>query len=156
MDVGLTVDAAGTLVEFKSLLDILNDFDIKSTFFAGVKIKPDLLKIINKNGHEVGNHTFSHPVSILKLDNQDKNIEIISAHLWLNNILNQTKKNVEIKGFRAPYYNFDPNVIKILEKNEYLWDSTKGYFPLLGKHFKAEKIGKIIELPSLFPDDSTL
>jgi peptidoglycan/xylan/chitin deacetylase (PgdA/CDA1 family) len=61
-----------------------------------------------------------------------------------------------IKGFRAPYYNFDPDIPRILEEIDYLWDSTKAYFPILGRPFRAERNRSIIELPSLHPDDHTL
>ena len=54
LNVGITIDAAGTSNEFKILLDILNDFEIKSTFFIGMKIKPQLIKLISKKGHENG------------------------------------------------------------------------------------------------------
>ena len=33
LNVGLTVDAVGTLKEHETLIDILNDFNIESTFF---------------------------------------------------------------------------------------------------------------------------
>jgi len=156
LNVGLTVDAAGTSEEFKTLLDILNDFKIKSTFFIGVNIQPKLINLIYKNGHEIGSHTYSHPTTLLNLSLKDKELEIKSAHLWLLNILNKDFKDVKIKGFRAPYYNFDPDIPKIIEKIKYVWDSTKAYFPIIGSHFKLEKFGKIIELPSMFPDDSTM
>lgn len=155
MKVGLTVDAAGTHDQFKTFLNILSDFGIKSTFFIGVGIQSDLVKLIYKNGHEIGSHTYTHPVSLLKLNLQEKELEIKSSHLWLLNILNEEFKEAKIKGFRAPYYNFDPDIPKILEKIQCVWDSTKAYFPILDSHFKVEKIGKIIELPSLFPDDVT-
>ena len=156
LNVGLTIDAAGTPNEFKILLDILNDFGIKSTFFIGMKIKPQLIKLISKKGHEIGSHTFTHPVSLSNLSFQEKELEIISAHLWLSNILSEESKDMEIKGLRAPYYNFDPDIPNIIKKIQYIWDSTKAYFPVIGSHFTSQKINKIIELPSLFPDDSTM
>lgn len=161
MNVGLTVDAVGTSSEFNLLLNTLRDFNIESTFFVCVKIalvriESELINLINKNGHEIGNHTYSHPIYLSRLSYQEKELEIKSAHLFLDNILHQVNKNIKIKGFRAPYYNFDPDIIEIIEKNKYVWDSTKAYFPIFGSFFQEEKIGKIVELPSLFPDDSTL
>jgi peptidoglycan/xylan/chitin deacetylase (PgdA/CDA1 family) len=156
LKVGLTVDAAGNPDEFKTLLNILNEYKIKSTFFVGVNIKPDLIKTIHKNGHEIGNHTYSHPNSLLNLDFEKKELEIKSAHSYLLSVLNEEFIDAKINGFRAPYYNFDPDIPKIIEKMKYIWDSTKAYFPLLGSNFKLQKYGEIIELPSLFPDDSTM
>ena len=45
------------------ILDILNEFDIPATFFVvGVNVEtyPDLIKRIEKEGHELGNHTYYH------------------------------------------------------------------------------------------------
>ena len=46
------------------ILDILKEYGIKATFFVvGVNAEksPDLLRRIVAEGHEVGNHTYSHP-----------------------------------------------------------------------------------------------
>ena len=153
---GLTVDAAGTPNEFYTLLELLKDFKIRSTFFVGVKIQPDLLKLIYKNGHEIGNHTYSHPYSLLSLSFEEKESEIKHAHLCLLDTLNKNFKDAKIRGFRAPYYNFDPDIPKILDEINYNWDSSKAYFPILGSPFKTDKYGKILEIPSLFPDDDTM
>ena len=156
MKVGLTVDAAGTPNECYTLLELLKDFKIKSTFFVGVRIQPDLLKLIYKNGHEIGNHTYSHPYSLLSLSFEEKESEIKHAHLCLLDTLNKNFKDAKIRGFRAPYYNFDPDIPKILDEINYNWDSSKAYFPILGSPFKTDKYRKILEIPSLFPDDDTM
>lgn len=156
LKVGLTVDAAGTPNEFYTLLELLKDFKIRSTFFVGVRIQPDLLKLIYKNGHEIGNHTYSHPYSLLSLSFEEKESEIKHAHLCLLDTLNKNFKDAKIRGFRAPYYNFDPDIPKILDEINYNWDSSKAYFPILGSPFKTDKYGKILEIPSLFPDDDTM
>lgn len=59
------------------MLDVLQQNDIKITFFIGgswAKRYPDLLKEIYNRGHELGNHTYSHPHpnSITKLKNQEQ------------------------------------------------------------------------------------
>lgn len=46
------------------VLDKLKTYDVPATFFVlGMRVNsnPDLLRRINSEGHEVGNHTFSHP-----------------------------------------------------------------------------------------------
>ena len=45
------------------ILDILEEFEIKATFFAvgsNVEAYPELVKRIAREGHELGNHTFHH------------------------------------------------------------------------------------------------
>ena len=57
----------------EKILDILDQYGIKATFFViGVNAKnyPDSLREISKRGHEIGNHTYSH--NILKSMPADK------------------------------------------------------------------------------------
>jgi peptidoglycan/xylan/chitin deacetylase (PgdA/CDA1 family) len=54
------------------LLDLLAEAEVSATFFViGEKIKeyPDLLRRIASEGHELGNHSFSHP-DMRKLTNE--------------------------------------------------------------------------------------
>lgn len=54
------------------LLDLLKSFDAKATFFVlGSKLEkhPDLARRIVSVGHELGNHTYSHP-NLRKMDDQ--------------------------------------------------------------------------------------
>jgi peptidoglycan/xylan/chitin deacetylase (PgdA/CDA1 family) len=47
-----------------ALLDVLEQLDIHATFFvegAFVSKRPDLLREIDRRGHEIGNHTYDHP-----------------------------------------------------------------------------------------------
>ena len=45
------------------ILDILNEYNIKATFFVIGNLaekNPDMIKRINEEGHAIGNHTYSH------------------------------------------------------------------------------------------------
>lgn len=156
MKVGLTIDAVGTPYEIYKILDILKDNKIKSTFFCNVKTQPEIIKLICENGHEIGSHTYSHTTTLSTLSFDEKERDIRSGHLWLMDILKRGFIDAEIMGFRMPYYNFDPDLPLILESLNYIWDSSKAYFPILGSFFKPERYGGIIELSSLHPDDHTL
>ena len=156
MKVGLTIDAAGEPNEFFTILDILNDYEIRSTFFCGVRIQPAILKSIYERGHEIGSHTYSHAASYTSLSFKEKELDIRIGHMWLIDALGRDFEDVSIKGFRVPFYNFDADIPPILEGLKYSWDSSKAYFPILGSPFKPERYGGIIELPSIHPDDHTL
>jgi peptidoglycan/xylan/chitin deacetylase (PgdA/CDA1 family) len=156
MKVGLTIDAVGTLNEFDLILDILKDYNVKATFFGNVNTLPEAFNSICGNGHEIGSHTYSHSSLLSSLSIWEKERDIRSGHLWLMDVLKGEFKDVKIKGFRMPFYNFDPEIPIILERLNYLWDSSKAYFPILGSFLKFERFGEIIELPSLHPDDHTL
>ena len=76
MKVGLTIDAVGEPDEFFTILDILNDYEIRSTFFCGVGIQPAILKSIYDRGHEIGSHTYSHAASYTSLSVEEKELDI--------------------------------------------------------------------------------
>jgi len=99
------------------VLDILDKQNIKSTFFCvGTNIdnNKDILKEINRNGHIIGNHTWSHhkwfdffPSKKMKKDIV-KNAELIYQ---------QTGKKVKL--FRPPYGVTNPPLKKAIANLNY-------------------------------------
>lgn len=68
--VALTFDDGPDSKYTEKVLNILNDNKIKGTFFVvgqNVKRYPSVIKRIAKEGHELGNHSWSHP-NLSKLD----------------------------------------------------------------------------------------
>lgn len=62
--IALTFDDGPSVKYTAKILDILKEYGVKATFFVvGVNIEksPDLLRRIASEGHEIGNHTYSHP-----------------------------------------------------------------------------------------------
>jgi len=62
--VAFSFDASWGAERTKRILDILDQFSIKTTFFLTgfwVEEYPDYVKLIAERGHEIGNHTYSHP-----------------------------------------------------------------------------------------------
>lgn len=62
-NVALTFDDGPNPYFTQKILDILDSFNIKATFFVmGKRCSeyPEILKEINQKGHLIGNHTFSH------------------------------------------------------------------------------------------------
>lgn len=62
--VGLTIDDGPHPLITSLFLDILKSHNVKATFFVvGEKVEecPELLRRIVDAGHEIGNHTYSHP-----------------------------------------------------------------------------------------------
>ena len=63
-EVVLTFDDGPDPTYTTQILDILDKNQIKGTFFIVGKnamMHPELVKKMYKEGHEIGNHTFSHP-----------------------------------------------------------------------------------------------
>jgi peptidoglycan/xylan/chitin deacetylase (PgdA/CDA1 family) len=58
----------------EQVLDILREHQVPATFFVcgrNVEKNPDLLRRIVAEGHEVGNHTYSHPFMSLQVPPAD-------------------------------------------------------------------------------------
>lgn len=63
-EVVLTFDDGPDPAFTPQILDILNRNQIKGTFFIvgeNAMLHPELVKRMHKEGHEIGNHTFTHP-----------------------------------------------------------------------------------------------
>jgi len=62
--VALTFDGGGAAGESDRILDVLEQRGATATFFLTgdyIRLNPDLVRRIAAAGHEVGNHTWSHP-----------------------------------------------------------------------------------------------
>lgn len=87
------------------LLDVLKEKNVKATFFViGVNAERNipLLKRIYDEGHEVGNHTFTHPRLEYSTDARER-IELRSTQLLIESVLGRTTLL-----FRPPY-NINPD-----------------------------------------------
>ena len=95
------------------LLDILDEYDVKCTFFV-VKFWadkfPEVLKEISNRGHEIGTHSSTHP-NMSKLNEEQIIAELTTSSQKITEI---TGKKVEL--FRPPYGDYDNKVIEVSEK----------------------------------------
>ena len=109
------------------LLNVLEKFDIKATFFIignQAKKYPELVKLIINNGHKIGNHSFSHLNGFSA--NNNKYLEDIE----------QAKKYIDSDIFRPPYGKITPFQIKKLKKDFKIimwdimsWDFKENIYP---------------------------
>ncbi|MPW24695.1 polysaccharide deacetylase family sporulation protein PdaB [Alkalibaculum sp. M08DMB] len=111
--VAVSFDAAWGDEYTQEILDILENEEIKTTFFLvslWIDKYPDQVKAIVKAGHEIGNHSNSHP-DMAKLD-KDK----IAEELKLTNdkIFEFTNKDTVL--FRPPFGSYSDDVIKIAQE----------------------------------------
>lgn len=127
----------------KEVLEILKKYDVKATFFIiGEKglTRPDLLSLIAKGGHEIGNHTFTHPWAT----------EISEFKIILSEVERTQKLIQEITGnkprvLRPPFFNISTDLLKACVKekldialgNITLWDIESSFQSL---EVKVKKI----------------
>ena len=120
--VALSFDAAWGNEDTQEILNILKNHDVHVTFFmtgGWVESYPDDVKAIYEAGHDLGNHSETHP-NMSQLSNEQKTEELMLVH----------KKVKELTGedmylFRPPYGDYDDEVILNAKENGYYtiqWD----------------------------------
>ena len=98
--VALTFDDGPNEEYTPKILDILKEKKVPATFFvtgANIQNNIPLIKREYLEGHEIGNHTFTHPNLEVTTDNRER-IELRSTRLLLESILNYSTLL-----FRPPY-----------------------------------------------------
>jgi peptidoglycan/xylan/chitin deacetylase (PgdA/CDA1 family)/spore germination protein YaaH len=82
------------------ILDILKQYNVKAVFFTiGLEAEryPSLLKRVYREGHEIGNHTFTHP------DISSISAQYLRVELNLTERLLAAKLGIKTAFFRPPY-----------------------------------------------------
>ncbi|MCR8656984.1 polysaccharide deacetylase family protein [Paenibacillus endoradicis] len=124
--IALTIDDWGTDYTVTKMLDILADKGIKATFFIranGAENNPGLARAMLEEGHEIANHTYSHPV-ITKITAEQLQDEIVRSHRILTEALQQAPSMY----FRPPTGEIDDKTAKVVAATGYseiaLYDIT--------------------------------
>lgn len=123
------------------LLDILGRSHVQATFFlVGEQAKryPALVKRIVHEGHEIGNHSWSHGLSLLQTKTRQRH-EIEKTQQLLHEL-----SGVAPRWFRPPYGIFGFGMSDILEEqalkpmlwNQSLWDYKKQTLSELSHYLK--------------------
>ncbi len=98
--VALTFDDGPHPVYTPKILDILRRYNVKATFFLiGKRVErfPQLAQRIVSEGHEVGNHTYSHPSDLPKENWDEVRLEIEKCSAAIERVT-----GVRPKFFRPP------------------------------------------------------
>ena len=143
MKIALTFDDGPHPRYTPLILDILDEYDIKATFFVvGVNADnySDTMESVIKRGHEIGNHTYSHPhVSCLDSYTLKNEVEKCESAIY-------GLTDYKTKLFRPPEGMIDADVRSVLRSLEYkviLWDiDTRDWAHVPPKIFIPELIKK--------------
>ncbi len=101
----------------ESILEVLAEYGVKTTFFVGgmwVEKEPEMFKKIYESGHEIGNHGYFH-LSHDKMS-YEQNLEEISA----THAIVKTKIDYDMKLFAPPSGAFNKATIESASELGYL------------------------------------
>ena len=114
--IALTIDAAWEDDKTPFILETLDKYGIKATFFLcgfWVNDYPDMVKAIADAGHEIGNHSMTHP-HMNKLSSAQIKDELAAFESLMNGVIGRGTKL-----FRVPYGEYNDTVIKTLRESGY-------------------------------------
>lgn len=120
--IALSFDAAWGNEDTSQILDILAAHDIRVTFFMTgewVEKYPEDVKAIYQAGHDLGNHSGTHP-DMTTLSDSQKTEELMDVH---NKVKELTDFDMFL--FRPPFGAYDNQVITNAKENGYYtiqWD----------------------------------
>ncbi len=111
-DLAISFDASWGSEKTASILDILDKYNAKATFFlVGIWIKenPDLVKEIDARGHTIGNHSATHP-HFNSLSKEQKMAEIEGVNKQIFDLIGK-----EVRYFRAPFGEYNNELIEVCD-----------------------------------------
>lgn len=154
--IAISFDAAWGGDKTEKILDILDEFGVKTTFFMvdiWTQRFPDLVKEIAARGHEIGNHSATHPkMSTLSREKIRQELDIMADNA-------QALTGVRPTLFRPPYGDYNNDVVLVAREAGYepiQWSvdsldwKNKGVQPLIDRATSNVKSGDIV----LFHNDS--
>ncbi|CZQ97095.1 polysaccharide deacetylase [Trichococcus palustris] len=105
--ISLTFDDLEETDVVTEILEILADQNVKATFFPDSNTDPALLAMIVAQGHDIGNHTYSHPYS-----SQITADELASELDTMENVIVGATGVTSRPFFRPPYGDYDASVLE--------------------------------------------
>lgn len=147
--IAISFDAAYGDEYTQDILDTLDKYEIKSTFFLvkfWVDKFPHQVKEIHKRGHEIGNHSATHPnMSQLSREQMAKELNDTG-----DSIYELTNKRPIL--FRPPYGDYNDAVIEVARENGYhtiQWDTDSLDWKELGAQSVVDRVVRNVESGSI-------
>ncbi len=110
--IAVTFDAAWGAQDTEELLEILDKYNAKATVFClgqWVKDNPEEVKMFYDNGHEIGNHSYSHP-AFSKISREEIRKEITDCNEIIKEVTGEYPALL-----RAPSGDYDNKSIEACE-----------------------------------------
>lgn len=154
--IAISFDAAWGGDKTEKILDILDEYTVKTTFFLvdiWTQRYPELVREIIARGHEIGNHSTTHPhMSALSRDKIRRELDTMADQL-------EKTAGVRPTLFRPPYGDYSNDVVLTARAAGYeavQWSvdsldwKNQGVQPLIDRATRQVKSGDIV----LFHNDS--
>ncbi len=151
--VALTFDCAWGAEDMPAILETLKANNVKATFFMvgdWMRKYPDTVKAIAADGHDLGNHSDTHP-HVAKLSKEQIKKDIHLAHNTIKDLTGQ-----DAKYYRPPYGEYNNTVIEAANECAYQtiqWDVDSLDWKEYGRQ---ELIDKVLLHKNLSPGSIVL
>ena len=126
---------SSVLKNTKNILNVLDKFNIKATFFIlglVAEKNPDIVTLISQDGHEIASHGTDHDLTY-NLDENQLFDDISKSKEQIENLIGN-----KVQGYRAPNFSVDNKLINILRKLDFLYDSSYNPFQLNSRYGKID------------------
>lgn len=147
--IAISFDAAWGDEFSDDILDILDQYEVKTTFFLvafWVDKYPDMVKKIHERGHEIGNHSTTHPhMSKLTKEDIKKELKITG-----DKIMAITGKEPTV--FRPPFGDYNNLLIETAEELNYYtiqWDVDSLDWKELGVQPVVDRVSRNVTKGSI-------
>lgn len=114
--ISISFDASWGGDQTLRILDILDEYDAKATFFlVGIWVEkyPELVKAIAERGHEIGNHSATHPhMTQISESKMRQELRMMSDQL-------ETLTGTRPTLFRPPYGDYNNQVVTLCRSEGY-------------------------------------
>jgi len=106
-------------------LDLFAELGVAATFFIVGddirlnKLSPSTLRRMVAAGHELANHTMTHPFNLSHLPRARKEEEVVCTGRLIEDATGQ-----RVVGFRAPCLDVDEDIVDIIEAHGYWYESS--------------------------------
>lgn len=120
--IAVTFDAAWSAEDTDEIIEILKKHNAKATFFAvgdWVEKNPDAVKKLYDAGHEIGNHSDTHP-SFSNINREEIKTEILNCNKKIESVTGVAPKLVRAPG--GDYDNKSIEVTQSLNMKMIQWD----------------------------------
>ena len=107
--IAISFDAAWGAEDFPRIMEILDKHQVKTTFFMTgewVEKYPDCVKTLVEKGHDLGNHSATHP-DMTTLSAEKQKEQILKVHKAVKELT-----GYEMELFRPPYGAYNNDLIR--------------------------------------------